>query len=463
MSRFILRFWLLAACGVMLAPLDAATRPNIVFILCDDLGWSDVGFHGGEIQSPHIDRLAARGVKLEAFYVQPVCSPTRAALMTGRYPCRHGLQVGVVRPWAQYGLPLDERTLPQVLQSVGYTTAICGKWHLGHFERAYLPTAQGFTHQYGHYNGAIDYFTHNRDGGFDWHRDDRVCRDEGYATTLLGTEAVRLIEAQDFAAAPLFLYLPFNAPHAPLQAMPEHLERYQHIADQKRRSYMAMVHAVDEQIGRVVAALEARGQTEQTLFVFSSDNGGPVNQGATNGPLRAGKGTLYEGGTRVAAFASWPAQLPAGTECREPLHMVDWYPTLATLTGASLDQPLPLDGRDIWPTLRGEAKSPHDAILINTSPTQGALRMGSWKLVLGGNLQEDIDHPRPANDPHRPPGKLELYDLANDPGETTNQAMMQPEIVAWMAARYERYALEAVPPKAAPKPPTFQSPAVWGE
>jgi arylsulfatase A-like enzyme len=170
-----------------------------------------VSYHGGEIKTPNLDQLAARGAKLEQFYVQPVCSPTRAALLTGRYPMRHGLQVGVVRPWAQYGLPLEEQTLAQGLKQAGYFTAICGKWHLGHFQKPYLPTERGFDHQYGHYNGALDYFTHERDGGFDWHRNGETCRDEGYTTELIGNEAVRLIEHHDFKR-PLFLYVPFNAP-----------------------------------------------------------------------------------------------------------------------------------------------------------------------------------------------------------------------------------------------------------
>lgn len=186
--------------SLLLLPLAAAAadRPHIVFFLADDMGYADVGFNGGtEIKTPHLDKLAAAGANLKAFYVQPVCSPTRAALMTGRYSIRHGLQVGVVRPWAQYGLPLDERTLPQALKEVGYRTAIVGKWHLGHNRPEYLPTRRGFDHQYGHYNGALDYFTHDRDDGFDWHRDDKVCRDEGYATHLLAKEAVRLVTEHD--------------------------------------------------------------------------------------------------------------------------------------------------------------------------------------------------------------------------------------------------------------------------
>src|SRR5438270_2513142 len=175
----------------------AAKKPNILFLLIDDLGYTDVGFNGSTIKTPNIDRLAKSGARLSSFYVQPVCSPTRAALMTGRYPMRHGLQVGVVRPWAQYGLPLGERTLPQALREAGYETAICGKWHLGHFRPEYLPTRRGFDHQYGHYNGALDYFTHVRDAGFDWHRDDKVNRDEGYSTFLVAKEAVRLIRERD--------------------------------------------------------------------------------------------------------------------------------------------------------------------------------------------------------------------------------------------------------------------------
>src|SRR5262245_42057809 len=366
----------------------AASRPNIIYLLIDDLGFTDVGFHGSEIKTPHIDKLAAGGARLEAFYVQPVCSPTRAALMTGRYPMRHGLQVGVVRPWAQYGLPLEERTLPQALQEAGYFTAICGKWHLGHFQREYLPTKRGFSHQYGHYNGALDYFTHERDGGFDWHRNDQVCRDEGYTTKLLGDEAVSLIEHHD-AARPLFLYVPFNAPHSPLQAPQEYLDRYQSIQNQQRRTYAAMVNCVDDQIGRIVEALENRGLRENTLIAFSSDNGGPINLGATNGPLRAGKATLYEGGVRVSAFANWPGKISAGSVVTEPLHMVDWYPTLLNLAGASLQQKLPLDGLDAWPTITAGKPTPHKEILHNTTPGNGAIRVGDWKLVLNGNRGEE--------------------------------------------------------------------------
>jgi arylsulfatase A-like enzyme len=453
----------LLAAGIATAP--AAERPNIVFFLADDLGYSDVSFHGDEIQTPNIDQLANAGAKLEAFYVQPVCSPTRAALLTGRYPLRHGLQVGVVRPWAQYGLPLNERTLPQALQTVGYQTAIVGKWHLGHFQRAYLPMQRGFQHQYGHYNGALDYFTHMRDGGFDWHRDGQACHDEGYTTVLLGNESVRLIEQRD-KNRPLFLYIPFNAPHTPLQALPEDLQRYAHIADKTRQTYAAMVHQIDVQVGRVAAAIEQQGLTANTLFIFSSDNGGPIRLGATNGPLRAGKGTVYEGGTRVAAFATWPGKIPAGSVVNEPLHMVDWYPTLLTLTGASLEQPLPLDGRDAWATITQGAKSPHEEILLNVTPTNGAIRVGDWKLVLRGGANDDpADTPTPKAKKKRAIAEndVELFNLAEDLSESKNLAAQHPDKVRDLRARLDAYAQQAVPPKSAPKAPGFMSPKVWGE
>lgn len=444
------------------AAQTSASKPNIVFLLLDDLGYTDVGFNGGDIQTPNIDAIAKSGAKLSAFYVQPVCSPTRAALMTGRYPMRHGLQVGVVRPWAQYGLPLEERTLAQALRAAGYFTAIIGKWHLGHFEPDYLPTRRGFDHQYGHYNGALDYFTHMRDGGFDWHRNDKVNRDEGYTTTLLGDEAVRVIQKHD-SKAPLFLYVPFNAPHTPLQALPEHLKKYEHVKNKTRQSYSAMVHAADEQIGRIVAALEKAGMLQNTIIIVSSDNGGPIGLGATNGRLRGGKGSLYEGGVRVAACAAWPGQIRAGIDITEPMHMVDWYPTLVRCAGGSLEQKLPLDGKDIADVLIKGAKSPHDDILFNVTPNGGALRKGDWKIVLGGNISDDPDGGFEPKKGKQAKPLIELFHLANDPSEKTNLADREPDRVRELSARLDAYAKQAIPPKSTAKGKSFQTPKVWGE
>ena len=453
----------------------AADRPNIVYFLADDLGFTDVGWHGSEIQTPNLDKLALEGARLEQFYVLPVCSPTRAALLTGRYSIRHGLQLSVVRPWAQYGLPLDERTLPQALKEAGYTTAIVGKWHLGHYQPEYLPLHRGFDKQYGHYNGMIDYFTHIRDGGFDWHRDDKANYDEGYTTNLIGDEAVRIIE-QQAADKPLFLYVPFNAPHSPLQVPDEYLKIYSTISDKKRQAYAAMVHCLDEQVGRVVAAIEKRGSTSQTLFLFSTDNGGPTSLGATNGELRAGKGTLYEGGTRGVALANWKGKIAPGTIVNEPLHIVDWYPTLLRLAGVTTDQPLPLDGKDIWPTIAEAQPSPHEAILINSVPRSGAIRVGEWKLVINGSIgANDVEAATSAESTNSKSGKkgkkaaansttnIELFNLAQDPNEKANIAEQFPDKAKELQLKLDEYARSAVPPKAEEQSGGFKAPKVWGE
>jgi arylsulfatase A-like enzyme len=447
-------------CAAATEPAAAApAKPNVVFILADDLGREDCGFMGGrEIKTPHLDKLAAAGTRLDAFYVQPVCSPTRAALLTGRYPMRHGLQVGVVRPWAQYGLPLNERTLPQALKEAGYATAIAGKWHLGHFAPEYLPTRRGFDHQYGHYNGAIDYFTHVRDGGLDWHKDDKACHDEGYSTHLIARDAAAFI--RDTAGKkPFFLYVPFNAVHTPHQAPASYTEPYPNLKGE-RLKYAGMLAAMDEAIGQIVAAVDKAGVRGSTLFIFSSDNGGPQPGVVTdNGKYRAGKGTLYEGGVRVAALAAWEGHIPAGSTVTEPLHIVDWYPTLLKRCGAKAEQELPLDGRDLWPTLTEGKLSPHDAILLNTTPQTGAVRVGDWKLVVRTGA-EDIDGGPAKKDAKQ---SLELFNLKDDPYEKTNLADQKSEKVKELKAVLAEFAKQAVPPQAKPKPKGFVSPKVWGE
>ena len=258
LTRFVAAAFAALAAATPTPAAGAASRPNVVFLLADDMGYADAGFMGGTaVKTPHLDRLAAAGARFDSFYVQPVCSPTRAAFMTGRYPMRHGLQVGVVRPWAQYGLPLEERTLAQGLKEAGYATAICGKWHLGHFRPEYLPTRRGFDRQYGHYNGAIDYFTHVRDGGFDWHRDDKVNRDEGYSTHLLAKEAAAFV-ADNAGKRPFFLYVPFNAVHTPHQVPAKYLEPYAALQGE-RRKYAGMLAAMDEAAGTIVGAVERAG------------------------------------------------------------------------------------------------------------------------------------------------------------------------------------------------------------
>jgi len=422
-------------------------KPNILFLLADDLGYADVGFTGGtEIRTPEIDELAASGTRLTQFYVQPVCTPTRAALMTGRYPMRYGLQIAVIRPTSQFGLSLDERTLPHALREAGYVTAIDGKWHLGHFDRTYVPTRRGFDRQYGEYNGAIDYFTHIRDGELDWHRNDELVDEEGYTTHLFAREAVQFLREYD-GRRPFFLYVAFNAPHQPLQVPDEYKVPYANLPEgDQRRTYAGMVAAMDEAVGQIVDALDAKGLRENTLIVFSSDNGG-LNPGviSSNGPLRGQKSQLYEGGVRVPAFATWKGHLEPGTTVDAPLHMVDWYPTLLKLAGAGLDQPLPLDGRDAWPTIAEGKASPHEEILLNSTPYHGAIRVGDWKLILNGSVRVSAGEGGRGG---REPGvvnEVELFNLAADPYEKTNLAESNPGKVRELRERYDALASQAVP------------------
>jgi len=438
-------FLILVGTVLLSAPAIAqqeATRPNIVYIMSDDEGWKDVGFHGSDIKTPNIDQLARGGARLEQFYAQPMCTPSRAALMTGRYPFRYGLQTAVIPSASKYGLATDEWLLPQALKEAGYETAIIGKWHLGHGDRKYWPLQRGFDFQYGPVLGEIDYFTHAAHGTMDWYRNNKPVKEEGYVTTLLGNDAVRLIGAHD-PEKPLFLYLTFTSPHSPYQAPEEYLEQYTQIKDPSRRAYAAMITAMDHEIGRVLRALEERNMRDNTLIVFQSDNGGPRSAKFTgemdmsksiipadNGPYRDGKGTLYEGGTRVVALANWPGHIKPGSVVDQPIHMVDMYPTLTGLAGATTAKSKPLDGLNVWATIAEGKVSPRNEVVYNIGPFFAALREGDWKLVWQVTL----------------PSTIELFNLAQDPSEKSNLADKYPEKVAELQQRIEVLAREGVQP-----------------
>jgi arylsulfatase A-like enzyme len=443
----------LIAFFVSLLAAFAAERPNIVFILADDMGSYDVGWRGSQIKTPNLDKLCAEGAKLEQFYVQPVCSPTRSSLMTGRYPMRQGLQSGVIRPWADYGLPLEERTLAQALHEVGYTTAICGKWHLGSIDKSYWPNARGFDMWYGHLQGALDYFTHIRDDKLDWWRDGQPNHDQGYSTFLVGEEATRIIRNQP-KDKPLFLYVPFNAVHSPLEVPDKYSKAYPQFTGD-RRTYAGMVTAMDEMVGKIIAAVDEAGRRKNTLFIFASDNGGPAPKKVTsNGPLRGGKFTLYEGGVHTCAFATWDGHIKPGSTVNALMHMVDWYPTLVNLAGGSLKQKLPLDGKDLWPSITEGKPSPRTEVLCNAAPETGAIRTGDWKLVINGD-KRDTDEEAPAKKKKAKAAKAgenyELFNLANDPFEQNNLAESKPEKLKELLKRYREYVSQAVPPKNAGK------------
>ena len=424
------------------AGAGAESKPNIVYIVADDLGWKDVGYHGSDIKTPNIDKLAQDGARLEQFYAQPMCTPTRAALMTGRYPFRYGLQTLVIPSASTYGLPTDEWLLPQALKAAGYETAIVGKWHLGHADQKYWPRQRGFDYQYGPLIGELDYFTHEQHGKTDWYLNNKPLHESGYTTTLLGSAAVKLINEHN-PSVPLYLYLTFNAPHTPYQAPQRYLDQYKHISDPSRRAYAGSITAMDDEIGRVLAALEQKGMRDNTIIVFQSDNGGTRNamfagEGdmskvvipCDNGPYRDGKGSLYEGGTRVPAIVNWRGHIKPGTVVNGMIHVVDAYPTLAGLAGAKPDPDKPLDGIDMWPTIGEGQPSPRTEVIYNIEPFRAGVREGDWKLIWRTPL----------------PSAVELYNIADDPSEKNNLAIQNPDKVQELQKRANELAAAAVKP-----------------
>ncbi|MCB1062080.1 MAG: arylsulfatase [Verrucomicrobiae bacterium] len=419
------------------------SRPNIVHIVADDLGWMDVGFNGcADIRTPNLDKLAAEGVRFSQFYVQSMCTQTRAALMTGRYPFRYGLQTAVIPSVSAYGLDMEEKLMPQLLKEAGYQTALVGKWHLGHADKKWWPRQRGFDYHYGAMIGELDYFTHEEHGVLDWYRDNEPVREEGYTTQLLGHDAAKLIQSHD-SSKPLYLYLAFNAPHTPYQAPQEYIDRYPEIKEPTRRIYAGMVSCLDDEIGRVVAALEERGMRDSTLILFHSDNGGTKNAmfagvmadmskvviPCDNGPYRDGKASLFEGGTRVCALANWPGKIMPG-DVDELIHGVDLFTTFASLAGASTEGCRPLDGFDMRKVITSGAPSPRQEIVYNIEPFRGAVRQGDWKLIWRTMLPSSVD----------------LYHLASDPSEKNNVASEHPERVTEMQERLNGLAMEAVKP-----------------
>jgi len=393
------------------------SRPNIVIFLSDDMSWAQPGYNGGTtVPTPNIDRIAAGGVKLTQFYVQPVCSPTRACLMTGRYAWKNGMEE---RPTAQsqHGMLSDERTMAEMLKDAGYATWMVGKWHLGEWQHHHLPNQRGFDHHYGHYSALIDYFTHTRNGVLDWHRNGEPVIEEGYSTFLFAKEAEKLIAGHD-GRRPFFLYMPFSAVHGPHQAPEEYVKKYRDkgIAFPEQK---AQLDCMDIAIGRVLEALKRKGIERETLIIFLNDNGG-YRPGGPNGPYRGGKGAYYEGGIRVPCCLQWPGRITPGTSTNEMLHVIDLYPTIGNLTGADLEQKLPLDGRDAWAAIAQGAASPRKEMAHSLE----VLRRDDWKLIEEGASYYGWKSP-----------DLKLYNIADDPSETRNLAAQNPEIVKELRER----------------------------
>ena len=427
MTRFLeftTRVLVAAAFAASLAAGPAGAAPNIVIVVADDLGFGDVGYHGSEIRTPELDRLAAGGVMFERFYVNPVCSPTRATLLTGRFSVNTGV-LGPSNPWYARGLPLDEKLLPEYLREAGYRTHAVGKWHLGPNTPEYHPMSRGFDSFYGHLHGYLNYELHTIYGRVDWQRDGNTVHEAGHATQLVSAEAVRHIEERD-QDAPLLLYVTFGAPHAPLQASAQAIAEYAHIGDERRRIYAAMVTEMDRGIARITAALEEAQIADNTLLVFLSDNGGSLNLAANNGPLRGGKAGPFEGGIRVPAFMYWPAGLQAGTVFAEQMTVTDLLPTLLAAADAAPDAPKPIDGRSFWPAIADGAPAPGGPTVLSNYGRgflQHAYFRDDWKLVRAPDGQGETEDM--------------LFDIRNDPHEQHDLAAAHPDIFRQLVAELD--------------------------
>jgi len=432
-----------AALGVSLSSLAASvngSKPNIVFILADDMGWNEVGFNGLDPEiTPHINRLRDEGMSLTQFYTHAVCAPTRAAFLTGRYAFRTwsdwrsedfgkpsyleklGLTLAKNERGEEtrriHGLDTNERTVAEALKSVGYRTALIGKWHCGEWLPEHLPMGQGFMHQYGHYAWGIDYnnytIPHNapaRYAVYDWHRDQEPLYEDGYATDLIANETVRLIAQQRKNAnsnrkpEPFFFYVPFNAIHGPLEEIPRYTDKYD-------KRYAAL-KCLDDAAGRIVGAVDQYGFRNNTLVIFANDNGGLRDE--MNAPYRGTKNTNYEGGVRVPCVFRWPGEIEPGSSNDSMMHIVDLYSTFITLAGASHKQKRPVDSIDMTGTLFEGKPGRRDEIIFEVSGSVRfpAIRLGDYKLV----------------------GK-ELYNIVTDPSEKEDIASRHPDIVSRLNKR----------------------------
>jgi arylsulfatase B len=487
--RLLLAPSLLLPCSLLLLSsllltANGQERPNVIIIVADDLGWNDVGFHGGDIDTPSLDKLAEEGVTLDRFYTTPICSPTRAALMTGRNAMRLGVGYGVILPWDNTGVHPDEKFLPQSFLAAGYQTAMVGKWHLGHAQQTFHPNNRGFEHFYGHLHTEVGYYPPfaNQEGK-DFQLNGISINDQGYETDLLAEEASRYIRERD-PDKPFFLYLPFLAPHTPLDAPQALQDKYKDIntdlaparsaqTDGTRRiaslmlrpsarpMYAAVVDAMDQAIGQVLSTLDNEGIANNTIIVFFSDNGGAAYSvgGADNAPLRGGKGETFEGGIRVVSLIRWPEKLVSGRKMSSIMTVMDIMPTLADAADIPLLEGFPLDGRSLWPAISDGMPSARDdyVFFASETPIYGHFNLtifnDEWKLV------QEIDQDQLTTNLTN-----HLFRISEDPYEYNNLAESQPAVVADLAARIRAwralYPINGTRSHLMP-PPGWRAPRDW--
>ncbi|XP_078346464.1 arylsulfatase B-like [Oculina patagonica] len=472
-----------------------SSKPHIIFIVADDLGWDDVSFHGSnQIPTPNIDKLANDGVILNNYYVSPICTPTRSAIMTGRHPIHTGMQNGVILAAQPYGLGLNETLMPQYLKELGYATHGVGKWHLGFFKFAYTPSKRGFDSFYGYWSGKEDYWDHSsaapgQGWGLDFHNNTENDFTEWgmYSTELFTSLAVDIIQSHD-PSKPLYLYLPHQAVHSansiqPLQAPQKLINKFKNIEDERRRIYAAMVTALDDSVGKVRDALMDKGLYNNSVIVFTTDNGGPATgfdkNMASNFPLRGVKATLWEGGVRGAAFVHSPLLASKGRVSMDLLHVTDWLPTLYSLAGGDASKLRNVDGYDVWDTLSSGKSSPRQELLhnVHTSGGEAAMRYGQWKILVNAGKAWNGWYPPPGYEesnfsnktlknavvmcgqpPSNPPECTKsagpcLFDIEKDPCEYVNLASQHGDIVQKLLAKLEGYRNSSVPSRNKPIDP----------
>jgi len=494
--------------------LATETRPNIVLILADDYGFRDVGYQGSTIiKTPTLDRLAYNGVRLDNYYVQPTCAPTRSQLLSGRYQIYTGLQHCILSPCQPNSLPEEMPTLANMLHDAGYATHMVGKWHIGYYKEQLIPTRRGFDSFFGFLNGEEDHYSHalcenvtialespsddyseirksssnadkkymtSEDCGFDLRTNETVAANYSghYSTHLFTHKAVDVIQSysskQD--AKPFFLYLAYQAVHKPLEVPETYTKPYASIKDKNRRIYAGMTACMDEGVLNVTTALENYGLWNNTLLIFSTDNGGAVPAGGNNWPLRGGKGSLWEGGMRGVGFVHSPLiKHRAGTVNSGLMHVSDWFPTILALAGHN-PVDLNVDGFDIWKSISDGEPNPRNEILYNIDPlkpkrgirsnigqfdnrVQSAIRVGNWKLITGDPGEgswiappEDTgQHSIPDPDPKSK--NIWLFDISKDPTEKTDLFDSHRDIAVDMLNKLAEYQATAVPARNPPDDP----------
>jgi arylsulfatase B len=419
-----------------------------------------VGYHNAGIHTPNIDDFAEENIVLDRFYACPMSSPTRAGLLTGRYPNRYGLREVVVRPWFDYGLDTNEVILPQILAGEGYENrALIGKWHLGHSRIEYHPLKRGFTYFYGHLNGAIDYFSHEREGELDWHEGYETSYDEGYSTDLITTKTIECIRKYT-GESPFFIYVSYNAPHTPLQAQAEYLElcgyndslpKFQNVpgkGNSARQTYEAMVANLDNGFGKILETLDELNIEDNTLVIFMSDNGAETRAGGSSGDLRGRKLTEWEGGVRVPAIIRWPKEIQGKKSIDQVMGNIDIVPTLLDIIDFKDFDGYHLDGISMLPVLKGETQH----INRNFYLGNGALVNNDWKLIARSNRNPDMEIFEDL-----------LFHISGDPNETTNVMQDQSEIFNYMMTELSKF--ESIVPSMIPPvdsmPENFVAPIEW--